>query len=151
MPDKTFGHKSGVSVVGLCFKKANFIYVDRRKGETNIQAMVNSSRLSMEKDPRPLLIFPEGTRTSIGIKKPYKYGITALYKGLNIPCLPVAINAGYFWSRRRFLRYPGKMIIEFLKTIPPGMEQKKFSKLLYNAIEDQCDTLLEEAKKNYPK
>ena len=101
--------------------------------------------------PRPLLIFPEGTRTSIGIKKPYKYGITALYKGLNIPCLPVAINAGYFWSRRRFLRYPGKMIIEFLKIIPPGMEQKKFSKLLYNTIEDQCDTLLEEAKNNYPK
>ena len=138
-------------VVGLCFKKANFIYVDRRKGETNIQSMVSSAKLSMEKDPRPLLIFPEGTRTSIGIKKPYKYGITALYKGLNIPCLPVAINAGYFWSRRRFLRYPGKMVIEFLKIIPPGMEQKKFSKLLYNAIEDQCDTLLEEAKNNYPK
>ena len=28
-----------IPVVGLCFKKANFIYVDRRKGETNIIAI----------------------------------------------------------------------------------------------------------------
>lgn len=140
-----------IPVVGLCFKKANFIYVDRRKGETNIIAMVNSAKLSMEQDPRPLLIFPEGTRTPVGERKPYKYGITALYKGLNVPCLPVAINAGYFWSRRRFLRYPGKMVIEFLKPIPPGIEEEKFSKLLYDTIEVQSDILLEEAKRDYPK
>tara|TARA_B100001758_G_C18366574_1_gene588832 strand:- start:643 stop:1377 length:735 start_codon:yes stop_codon:yes gene_type:complete len=140
-----------IPVVGLCFKKANFIYVDRRKGETNIIAMVNSAKRSMEKDPRPLLIFPEGTRTPVGERKPYKYGITALYKGLNVPCLPVAINAGYFWSRRRFLRYPGKMVIEFLKPIPPGIEEEKFSKILYDTIEDQSDILLEEAKRDYPK
>ena len=30
--------------------------------------MVNSAKESMEKDPRPLLIFPEGTRTAIGEK-----------------------------------------------------------------------------------
>ena len=112
---------------------------------------VNSAKLSMEQDPRPLLIFPEGTRTPVGERKPYKYGITALYKGLNVPCLPVAINAGYFWSRRRFLRYPGKMVIEFLKPIPPGIEEEKFSKLLYDTIEDQSDILLEEAKRDYPK
>jgi 1-acyl-sn-glycerol-3-phosphate acyltransferase len=140
-----------VPVVGLAFKKANFIYVDRRKGETNIIAMVNSAKRSMNKDPRPLLIFPEGTRTPVGERKPYKYGITALYKGLNVPCLPVAINAGYFWSRRRFLKYPGKMVIEFLKPIPPGLELEKFSKLLYDTIEDQSDILLEEAKRDYPK
>ena len=140
-----------IPVVGLAFKKANFIYVDRRKGETNIISMVNSARRSMDRDPRPLLIFPEGTRTPVGERKPYKYGITALYKGLNVPCLPVAINAGYFWSRRRFLRYPGKMVIEFLKPIPPGLEQEKFSKLLYDTIEDQSDILLEEAKRDYPK
>ena len=119
-----------IPVVGLCFKKANFIYVDRRKGETNIVAMVNSAKRSMEKDPRPLLIFPEGTRTPVGDRKPYKYGITALYKGLNVPCLPVAINAGYFWSRRRFLRYPGKMVIEFLEVLENRNTQINLKKSL---------------------
>jgi len=140
-----------IPIVGLCFKKANFIYVDRRKGETNIQAMVNSAKRSMDNDPRPLLIFPEGTRTPVGERRPYKYGVTALYDGLKIPCLPVAINCGYFWSRRRFLRYPGKMVIEFLKPIEPGLDKSEFTEKLYNSIENQSDKLLEEAKIKYPK
>jgi 1-acyl-sn-glycerol-3-phosphate acyltransferase len=135
-----------IPIVGLCFKKANFIYVNRTKGETPIETLVRTSKQSMEKDPRPLLIFPEGTRTPIGEKKPYKYGITALYKGLNVPCLPVAVNTGYFWPRRKFLRYPGKMIIEFLKPIEPGLEAEDFSKILEQSIEKRSHELLLEAQ-----
>jgi 1-acyl-sn-glycerol-3-phosphate acyltransferase len=135
-----------IPIVGLCFKKANFIYVNRTKGETPIETLVRTSKQSMEKDPRPLLIFPEGTRTPIGEKKPYKYGITALYKGLNVPCLPVAVNTGYFWPRRKFLRYPGKMIIEFLKPIEPGLEAENFSKILEQTIEKRSHELLLEAQ-----
>ena len=140
-----------IPIVGLCFKKANFIYVNRIKGQTNIQAMVASAKSSMEKDPRPLLIFPEGTRSYIGQKKPYKYGVTALYSDLNIPCLPVAINAGYYWSRRHFLRYPGKMVIEFLKPIEPGLDSNEFSKKIYDTIENASDILLKEAENEFPK
>ena len=135
-----------IPIVGLCFKKANFIYVDRRKGETNIQAMVNSAKRSMETDPRPLLIFPEGTRTPVGERRPYKYGVTALYDGLQIPCLPVAINCGYFWSRRQFLRYPGKMVIEFLEPIEAGLDKNQFAKRLYNSIEEQSDKFVDDLK-----
>ena len=135
-----------IPIVGLCFKKANFIYVNRTKGETPIETLVRTSKQSMEKDPRPLLIFPEGTRTPIGEKKPYKYGITALYKGLNVPCLPVAVNTGYFWPRRKFLRYPGKMIIEFLKPIEPGLGADDFSKILEQTIEKRSHKLLLEAQ-----
>ena len=135
-----------IPIVGLCFKKANFIYVNRTKGETPIETLVRTSKQSMEKDPRPLLIFPEGTRTPIGEKKPYKYGITALYKGLNVPCLPVAVNTGYFWPRRKFLRYPGKMIIEFLKPIEPGLGAEDFSKILEQTIEKRSHELLLEAQ-----
>ena len=140
-----------IPVVGLAFNKVNFIYVHTNKGQTNIQAMVESAKRSMGLDPRPLLIFPEGTRTYVGEKKPYKYGVTALYSGLDVPCLPVAINAGYYWSRRRFLRYPGKIIIEFLKPIQPGLSSEDFSKEVYNKIEDASDLLLEEAIREYPK
>ena len=140
-----------IPVVGLAFKKANFIYVNRNKGQTNIQAMVESAKKSMDLDPRPLLIFPEGTRTYVGEKKPYKYGVTALYNGLNIPCLPVAINAGYYWSRRSFLRYPGKIIIEFLKPIQPGLSSEDFSQKIYDKIEDASDLLLDEAIREFPK
>ena len=140
-----------IPIVGLAFKKANFIYVNRNKRQTNIQAMVESAKKSMNEDPRPLLIFPEGTRTHVDEKKPYKYGVTALYEELNVPCLPVAINAGYYWSRRHFMRYPGKIIIEFLPPIEPGLSKEVFSKKIYDKIEDASDLLLEEAKIQFPK
>ena len=79
-------------------------------------------------------------------KKPYKYGITALYKGLNVPCLPVAVNTGYFWPRRKFLRYPGKMVIEFLKPIEPGMDPEDFSAILKRTIEKRSNELVLEAQ-----
>ena len=98
-----------IPIVGLAFKKANFIYVNRKKGETPIETLVSAAKISMDKDPRPLLIFPEGTRSKNGVPKKFKTrGIKTLYKGLNVPCLPVAVNTGYFWPRRKFLRYPFK-------------------------------------------
>jgi 1-acyl-sn-glycerol-3-phosphate acyltransferase len=133
-------------IVGLAFKKANFIYVNRKKGETPIETLVSAAKISMDKDPRPLLIFPEGTRTAIGERKKYKYGITALYSELNIPCLPVAVNAGYFWPRRKFLRYPGTIVIEFLRPIQPGLKSEEFSKVLEYKIEQKSDELLLEAQ-----
>ena len=139
-----------IPIFGLYLKKSNMVSINRKEGPKAMRKMIKDVKENINKG-FSIIIFPEGTRTPVGERKPYKYGITALYKGLNVPCLPVAINAGYFWSRRRFLRYPGKMVIEFLKPIPPGLEQEKFSKLLYDTIEDQSDILLEEAKRDYPK
>ena len=63
----------------------------------------------------------------------------------------MAINCGYFWSRRRFLRYPGRMVIEFLKPIEAGLEKEVFTKKLYDVIETKSDDLLSEARINFPK
>jgi 1-acyl-sn-glycerol-3-phosphate acyltransferase len=56
---------------------------------------------------RQILIYPEGTRRAPGAPPHYKYGIVHLYEALNLPVLPIAHNAGLYWPRRKFLRYPG--------------------------------------------
>jgi 1-acyl-sn-glycerol-3-phosphate acyltransferase len=54
-----------------------------------------------------ILIFPEGTRTSLGEER--KYGIS----GAMLACrtgkkiVPVAHTAGYFWPRRGLTKKPG--------------------------------------------
>ena len=45
----------------------------------------------------------------------------------------------------------GKIIIEFLKPIEPGLSTEEFSKKIYQNIEDASDILLEEAKREFPK
>ena len=85
-----------IPIVGLAFKKANFIYVNRNKGQTNIQAMVESAKKSMDLDPRPLLIFPEGTRTYVGEKKPYEYLIKSIENFVNQEELLSLMNINRF-------------------------------------------------------
>ncbi len=94
---------------------------------------------------RQIIIFPEGTRRSPGAEPAYKYGIVHLYATTGATCLPIALNSGLFWPRRSFLRYPGKVIIEVLDPIPPGLDPGAFAARLQSAIEPASARLLLEA------
>ncbi|MCG8408448.1 MAG: 1-acyl-sn-glycerol-3-phosphate acyltransferase, partial [Phycisphaerales bacterium] len=94
---------------------------------------------------RQILIFPEGTRKAIGAEPDYRYGIVRLYKKLNAPVLPIALNSGVFWPRRSFKRYPGTVVVEYLPPIEPGLEPDVFFEKLQEVIEEATDRLLLEA------
>ena len=78
-------------------------------------------------DGRQIVIFPEGTRRPPGAEPDYKPGAAALYGALDVPCVPVALNSGICWPRRKFLRHPGTIVVEFLEPIPPGLKRKAFA------------------------
>lgn len=54
-----------------------------------------------------VVIFPEGTRVAVGEKKRYGMGGATLAAQTGCPVVPVAHNAGSFWPRTHFLKYPG--------------------------------------------
>lgn len=60
-----------------------------------------------------LVVYPEGTRIPPGRKGVYKIGGALLAKSSRSPILPIAHNAGEFWPRGSFIKYPGtvKMVI----------------------------------------
>jgi 1-acyl-sn-glycerol-3-phosphate acyltransferase len=93
-----------------------------------------------------IAIFPEGTRRNVDDPPAYKYGITYLYENLNVPVMPVAMNAGLFWPRRTFLRYPGTVIIEVLPKIEAGLPAKDFTERLIETIESNSNRLRDEAR-----
>ena len=53
------------------------------------------------------MIFPEGTRVAAGKRIPYSIGGALLAERTGYPVVPIAHNAGVFWGRRSFLKYPG--------------------------------------------
>jgi 1-acyl-sn-glycerol-3-phosphate acyltransferase len=95
-------------------------------------------------DGREILLFPEGTRRAPGAPPDYKSGLALLYDGLNLPCVPLALNSGLFWPRRQLIRYPGTIIVEFLEPIPAGVPRATFKKTLEERIETACARLIEE-------
>lgn len=56
---------------------------------------------------RWVLVFPEGTRIAPGKVGNYRTGGARLAVHTGYPILPIAHNAGYFWSKRQFIKQPG--------------------------------------------
>jgi 1-acyl-sn-glycerol-3-phosphate acyltransferase len=92
-----------------------------------------------------IVIFPEGTRKALDAEPVYKYGIQHIYKTVNTPVLPVALNTGAFWPRKGFVHYPGTVIMEFMPPIEPGLDGDVFQVRLIDAIETASNALMREA------
>ena len=125
--------------------KAGSITVNRGAGARALRRMVTRAR-RVAAEGRPIVIFPQGTRTAVGAKKPYLPGVAALYQQLDLPVVPVAVNSGLFWGRRAFLRRPGMVLVEILPAIPAGLKRPAFLAGLERRIESATDRLVAEAE-----
>jgi 1-acyl-sn-glycerol-3-phosphate acyltransferase len=111
-----------IPIYGWYALKAGMIPIDRAARASALKSMVAASAKALA-EGRPVFIFPEGTRTPVGVRIPYQPGVVALYRQLGVPLVPVAVNSGVFWGRRRFLRRPGRITVEILPAIAPGGER----------------------------
>jgi len=133
-----------IPFVGWFAKKMDMIPVKRGKGREAIKQLIKDAKLRADQG-REIFIFPEGNRREPGAEPRYKRGIVAMYRELNIPVVPVALNSGLYWRRREFTRRPGKVIVEFLPAIEPGLPDDEFMEALQGAIEPATDRLMAEA------
>jgi 1-acyl-sn-glycerol-3-phosphate acyltransferase len=134
-----------IPIFGWCMAKGRMIPVDRGAGSQALNAMTARAREEI-RGGRQLVIFPEGTRRAPGAEPSYKFGVAHLYAEIGVPCIPVALNAGLFWPRRAFLRYPGTIVVEFLEPIPPGLNRDEFFKRLKSDIETATERLVAEGR-----
>src|SRR5262245_5543105 len=124
--------------------KFRHIFVKRESGPSALRALIRDAR-GRAAHGREIVIFPEGTRRPPGAPPDYKPGFIALYEGLNLPCVPLALNSGLFWPRRSLLRHPGTVVIEMLDPIPPGLPRAEARALIQERIETATARLIAEA------
>ncbi|UCH72989.1 MAG: 1-acyl-sn-glycerol-3-phosphate acyltransferase [Rhodospirillales bacterium] len=129
--------------------RVGMIPIDRSKGPKALKGLVHRAREAIAKG-RSVLIFPQGTRTAPGAKRPYLPGVAALYAGLDVPVVPVALNSGLFWPRRQLRKWPGTITLEYLEPISPGLDRKSFMKELADRIEPATARLESEARVRFP-
>lgn len=150
--DPTFVLKRELTFIplfGPLALKARMIAVDRKRGAAAIAGM-NRQALAAKAAGRQILIYPEGTRRPPGAEPAYRQGVSHLYRTLEVPCLPVALNSGLYWPRRRAFIRPGTIVVEFLEPIPPGLDRTEFLARLEGAIEQASNRLLAEAGRSVP-
>ncbi|HVY20235.1 MAG TPA: 1-acyl-sn-glycerol-3-phosphate acyltransferase [Bauldia sp.] len=125
--------------------KTGMIHVDREGKTAALRALSERAREEAGKG-REIIIFPEGTRRPVDAPPDYQTGIALLYRTLNVPVVPVALNSGLAWPRRSFLHYPEKIIVEFLPAIPPGLDSRAFLARLQDAVETASKRLVAEGR-----
>jgi len=131
---------------GWFSKKAGMIAIDRGSGSSAIRRLIAQGKAALAA-ARPIVIFPEGSRMAPDAAPDYKPGIAALYRQLGVACVPAAVNSGLYWPRRRFLRKPGTIVLEFLPAIPAGLDRITFMATLETAIETATARLVAEGRR----
>lgn len=128
---------------GWYINRAGVISIDRSGGAAALRRMTAESKPVIAAG-RPIAIFPEGHRMKPGEPPDYKPGVAGLYSLFALPCVPVALNSGQFWTG--FIKNPGKIVIEFLPEIPPGLKRAAFMRELQDRIEGATARLLDEGR-----
>ena len=135
-----------VPFYGWYIWKAGVIAIDRNAGAHALRTMIDGARAAIA-DDRAILIFPEGHRMAPGATPDYKPGVAALYTQLRVACIPVALNSGLFWTGPAgFLKKRGKVVVQFLEPIPPGLRPREFLQTLEARIETATAVLVTEGE-----
>jgi 1-acyl-sn-glycerol-3-phosphate acyltransferase len=128
-----------IPLFGWYLKKIGSIEIIREKTTKKNLNFFDKVKNTIQKNNRPLLIFPQGTRVKLHDRSPFKKGVGRIYSSLALPCIPVALNSGKIWPKNSFIKYPGDIHISFLEPIEPGLEKKVFLKVLEEKIYSETE------------
>ncbi|HZY55294.1 MAG TPA: lysophospholipid acyltransferase family protein [Reyranella sp.] len=131
-----------IPVVGWAMARAGNVAVTRGDGAAALRGLVKQAKAAVA-EGRSIVIFPEGTRVTPGDSRPYQVGTAALYRQLGVPVVPIALNSGLFWGRRKWIKRPGVLTLEILPPIQPGLPRDAFMKTLQESIEGATARLVE--------
>lgn len=140
-PVYVFKKELGDAPVMGAYLKRNQIGVDRSGHAKALKSLMRGARDAVAKGGQ-VLIFPEGTRQELDAPPDYKPGIAAMYKDLNVPVTPVALNTGLIWKPKGIMRSPGHVTFKVLPPIPAGLPRDEFMRELERILETESQALL---------
>ncbi len=129
-----------VPLLNLVFKKMGVIAINRGASEAQKQTPIIAKILIGQKTP--LIIFAEGTRTVVGERRPLKSGAYYYQKGADLDVIVAAHNAGVCWPKKSWIKWPGKLIMEYSKPMPKNLNKEDFMDELGRRLLDRSEELM---------
>jgi len=137
-----------IPVFGWALALTDPIAINRGAGRVAIKQLITEGTKKLN-DGKWMVLFPEGTRTSPGKSHKYKIGGALLAEKSGYPVIPIAHNAGEFWPRHSFIKWPGTISV----IIGPAIETKgrsadDINTEVYNWIENAMKGISDESRWN---
>ncbi|HLV18094.1 MAG TPA: lysophospholipid acyltransferase family protein [Pseudomonas sp.] len=105
------------------------IAIDRSNPKRALKQLASKGDKHL-RDGNWVLVFPEGTRVPVGRMGKFSRGGAALAVNANLPVLPIAHNAGRFWPKEGWAKYPGTIqVIIGPAMYPEGQGPQAISEL----------------------
>ncbi|HHJ34746.1 MAG TPA: 1-acyl-sn-glycerol-3-phosphate acyltransferase [Gammaproteobacteria bacterium] len=108
-----------IPVFGWALALTDPIAINRGAGRAAIKQLIDEGTKKLN-DGKWMVLFPEGTRTAPGKTHKYKIGGALLAEKSGYPVIPIAHNAGEFWPRHSFIKWPGTISV----VIGPAIQTK---------------------------
>ncbi|MGK2284616.1 lysophospholipid acyltransferase family protein [Pedomonas sp. V897] len=120
-------------VFGWYARNSGMIPVDRSGSSKALRTMLRAAE-EAKAQGRPIVIFPEGTRSAVGTRPKLQPGLAGLYTFLDLPLVPVALDSGRVWGRESFLKYSGMITVQIHPAIEPGLSRAEITERVHAAI-----------------
>ncbi len=137
-----------IPVFGWALALTDPIAINRGAGRAAIKQLIKEGKKKLNAG-KWMVLFPEGTRTKPGKTRKFKIGGALLAEKSGYPVIPIAHNAGEFWPRHSFIKWPGTISV----VIGPAIESKGRSAEEINAevfdwIENTMKKISDESRWN---
>ncbi len=117
------------------------IALDRSKGKESMRQLLEKGKSKLQQG-FSVVLFPEGTRIPFGQRGKYKIGGALLAEHSGVQVMPVAHNAGKFWGRNSFIKYPGTVVMSIGKPIDTsGLKADEINRQTEDWIEGEMTKL----------
>ncbi|MCP4981777.1 MAG: 1-acyl-sn-glycerol-3-phosphate acyltransferase [Gammaproteobacteria bacterium] len=131
---------------GWALKAMNVIALNRGTGRKAINQLIKESQNHMDRG-RILMLFPEGTRVMPMQRKPFKMGGAIVSQRTGYAVLPIAHNAGEFWPRHSWIKWPGTIRVVIGNPIEPeGKTPEEIIGEVGNWIVSECEKISDESQ-----
>lgn len=137
-----------IPVFGWALALTDPIAINRGAGRVAINQLITEGTKKLN-EGKWMVLFPEGTRIHPGKTRKFKIGGALLAEKSGYPVIPVAHNAGEFWPKHSFIKWPGTISV----IIGPAIESKgktaeEINGEVFNWIENAMKSISDESRWN---
>lgn len=130
-----------IPAIGQLLWKLDITRIDRQAGTAHQEMPRVVAHI--HEQGRPLVVYPEGTRTRPGERRKLKSGAFYLQQDGRLKAIPVATNSGLHWPKGATARRPGTVIYEFGAPLPHETDKASFMRHLEEQVIGRSQQLLE--------
>ena len=137
-----------IPIFGWALALTDPIAINRGAGRVAIKQLIKEGTKKLNAG-KWMVLFPEGTRTQPGKTRKFKIGGALLAEKSGYPVIPIAHNAGEFWPKHSFIKWPGTISVVIGPVIESkGRSAEEINADVFNWIENTMKDISDESRWN---